>query len=49
VRTLYSTLLLLLIASLTALAVATAALPDEPIGPTPAPRLALPVAITPAS
>jgi hypothetical protein len=34
----------LLIASLTGLAIATAALPDEPIGPTPAPSLALPVA-----
>jgi hypothetical protein len=49
VRTLYSTLLVLLIASLTGLAIATAALPDEPIGPTPAPRLALPVAPTPAN
>lgn len=44
----YPTLVLLLIASLTGLAIATAVLPYELIVPPPARSLALPVPIAPA-
>lgn len=45
----YSTLVLLLIASLTGLAIATAVLPFEPIVPAPARSLVLPARLDPAS